>query len=431
MFGSAARATNALDVAQEGSAWQPPLAVLYDPQAKLSIDALLSMTGGDPTRLEGWRPVDQVPIRRYDDEPYWFYFRVINSSNRAVDRVLEYPYPRLARWHVYVLDGARIEHEYQLGNDLPYANRPVPYLNLAVPLYIPPQAERLVVMSTRTYSHYVPDKLRIVSWPRFVRDSVLEERWHIAYFGMMGAALIYNLMVWWASRSRAALLLAGTVVATGGVMSIFVGYLYQIVDTTAAQQLNIFTLLGMCMMSLPMLFASEFLNLRRHSPRLLRGLLWLIAAILCSAVVVRLVAESFQVMAVLWVLFICVPLLLCAAAGLWQWRQGNPVAVVYLVSGLPLIVAQVAYLAGRIGLLPDISENGICAAQLFQCLVLSWALTRRVGQLREDELRAQADSRAKSDFMAQMSHEIRNPMNAVLGMSELLQHSGLSPRQAR
>ena len=53
---------------------------------------------------------------------------------------------------------------------------------------------------------------------------------------------------------------------------------------------------------------------------------------------------------------------------------------------------------------------------------------------REEELarardEAEAANRAKSQFLAMMTHEIRSPMNAVLGMLDLGQHAELAPEQ--
>ncbi len=50
-------------------------------------------------------------------------------------------------------------------------------------------------------------------------------------------------------------------------------------------------------------------------------------------------------------------------------------------------------------------------------------------QLELERQRAEAASEAKSQFVANVSHEIRTPIHGVLGMAELLQRSPLNPEQ--
>jgi signal transduction histidine kinase/CheY-like chemotaxis protein len=62
---------------------------------------------------------------------------------------------------------------------------------------------------------------------------------------------------------------------------------------------------------------------------------------------------------------------------------------------------------------------------------LNRRLQRRSIQLEEARAKAEAANQAKSEFLATMSHEVRTPMNAIIGMTELALHTDLTREQQR
>ena len=72
------------------------------------------------------------------------------------------------------------------------------------------------------------------------------------------------------------------------------------------------------------------------------------------------------------------------------------------------------------------ANGGRCFALLTRDVSEEQALARHLEQAREA---SELLGRLKGDFIANMSHEMRTPLNAILGMSYLLRNEGLTDRQ--
>lgn len=96
------------------------------------------------------------------------------------------------------------------------------------------------------------------------------------------------------------------------------------------------------------------------------------------------------------------------------------------------LIGGLAWAATGAGWLPAVAP---ALYALGLVLLASELEQRRQARERERELTrerelAEARSRAKTELLAQVSHEMRTPMNAVLGFSDILARSPLKPEQA-
>jgi signal transduction histidine kinase len=87
------------------------------------------------------------------------------------------------------------------------------------------------------------------------------------------------------------------------------------------------------------------------------------------------------------------------------------------------------------GLGPDTARWGLLLLTLntISTMISNRAAARRMDELtnglREERERALEAARAKSTFIAVTSHELRTPMNGLLGMAHALERSNLDPTQ--
>lgn len=97
---------------------------------------------------------------------------------------------------------------------------------------------------------------------------------------------------------------------------------------------------------------------------------------------------------------------------------------VYLITVTPFILSILGYLDN-----PEFYMKIMHIGLLIASILFSLTLAETTREIQESRKIAQASNEAKGKFIANISHELRTPMNATIGLTQLLQQTSLSHQQ--
>ncbi|MFV3328418.1 7TM diverse intracellular signaling domain-containing protein [Pseudomonas sp. NY15372] len=193
-------------------------------------------------------------------------------------------------------------------------------------------------------------------------------------------------------------------------------------------------------------FARHFLQLGRLS----RGVDWLLLALMAGGALVMALAVTTPYgialrMATLLALLFTVSIF---AAGVYAWWRGVRVARWFIIAWTAFLVGGLVNTLMVLGYLPNMFLT-MYASQLGSALevaLLSLALADRINSMREQQAQALRETgraleqlnqqlarsnQLKDEFLATVTHELRTPMNGVIGSLELMHTLPMGAEQAQ
>lgn len=444
------------------------LDILEDKTRKLTINDITS-----PEVSSQFIPNhNETPNLGYMMSNLWVRFSVKNEADAQKKWLLILSDARMTDIQLYLPSGNQSGFIVkETGKAFSFKSRDIPYHSFVFNLPLSPGQETTIYLR---FHSITPMYFPLTIWqkePFFEEDNNILFFWGLNY-GMLLIMIVYNFFLFLCLRDKSYLDYVLFVITLTLNQSIRQGFFEQYIlpensNILAMPVSSIFCLI------LVVQFAESFLDFKNNFSLLNRvvlglkfwGFILLFSVSIFPYLVINLMAFS--------ILLIIIFLLI---TGILAYKMGYKPARFYLLAILPtfityfmgtlssfrvipafpwmmngqlisivlLVLLYSLALADRINLIKQEKTQALALAlesseanqQLVQSqnIILETKVSERTKELQENEIqlrtakeKAEAANQAKSSFIANMSHEFRTPLNAILGFSQLMNGSDQLP----
>lgn len=452
-----ATATASMAQGQAPSVALAPQAMRVDLDSTLSMVLLPAGTDRIPLdlRSQPFAPVQGNARAGFGKEVMWLRFTLEPQHADAAGRWwLEVGPAFTDDLALYMDTPAGLQLLGQAGTEHPFAQRPLAYRHGLFALQLPPDLRpttfylRLESRTTRT--------ARLTLWRpeafagHLQRDTATQG----LFFGCLLFAGVMSLILGSWLRAPAHLIYAGYIGISGLNQLLAQGHAQQWLFPQATGIYN--PMLGITML-LQAGLGCEMMRVMRidqHLPQLARTYRRIIWGLVIALMPLALLG-LFHIVSPLIQACYAVQSLLATGIAIVLWRRKEQTAPYFLASFAALLAAVLLFLPRNLGLLPlnFWTENMLQISMFIHLLVMNLAVARHVKSLRDETdaarnallnsalhsateleakvkerttelqealLQANEASRAKTEFLARVTHDLRSPLTGVIGFAQLL-----------
>lgn len=394
----------------------PHLEILEDPNRQLNIQEIVSPV----YTKQFYSNMQTTPNFGRTHSAYWLRFKLENQSD--------------LKWYIRInaLSGNDVAlfvltEDGQIITDSVAKYLPDYGLH-AWSLTLPKQKNLQFYIRATNGDSIVSIPLELLTADTFLAQTQIENTFFTSIIAAMLMMAGYNLLSFLTLNERSYITLAIHILSMAAVIQI-IHPVYNNLNFLRDTDAHFFTTPIYITITTLLIFCRQLLNTHQSLPRLDQLMRWTIFVLMALLFVTGWIPKG-TILTQLSILFVFA---LIFIASIIRSFQGYRIAYYFLLVFM-LVTSLIA---------PDIVINiadetrwqssklystGI--ASLLFPLFLSLIQSKTVREWREQKQRAETTNEATKSFLTNISHELRTPMHAVMGINELLKNTPLNPIQA-
>jgi signal transduction histidine kinase/CheY-like chemotaxis protein len=356
--------------------------------------------------------------RRYDSRVFWLRATLQNASADKIERWLGIGHTRMENASLFQLD-SHGWRSVSSGLQVPMKDKPVDALGLVLPLTLEGGESRQILL--RVQSRPVLD-LNSRLWQPTALLQADDSRQLMVAAGAGGSLIVafISLSVFVRMRQRTylyfSLLHISTALLELGREGLWERYLWL---ATLSFPIHLHVVVGMTAALTLIFIQRDLLDLRTTRPRWDRVFLVFVALNLAIALISPF---NYGLWNEIWSRALLVIFVTSLWVAVMAWRQGNRTAG-YLALGFSVAwVLEGLRAVSHLGFvhLPFTQYTSLTWALLVTAPMFFLALSEQSRKLHAQLQQSRQSSRAKSDFLARVSHELHSPLNTIIGYARML-----------